>query len=146
MKSILFSILFLLVPKLAVSQVSKTNELNLSTTDKFVYLDSISQPTKSDDYVYIRVIKDSKLPLKSYTVQEYYRSGEIRMEGTSTNNTGNSKEGILTYYHKNGNKKSLTNYVKGRENGIDLEWYENGSKKLEGEYIEDEKKWLRYEK
>ncbi len=140
MKSILFAVLFLLVPKLAVSQVSKNNELNLSTTDKLIYLDSISQPTKSNDYVYIRVIKDSKLPLKSYTVQEYYRSGEIRMEGTSTNNTGNSKEGILTYYYKNGNKKSLTNYVKGRENGIDLEWYENGSKKLESEYIEDRKK------
>lgn len=140
MKSILFSLLFLLISNIGFSQVSKNNELILSTTDKLVYLDSISQPTKSNDYVYIRVIKDSKLPLKSYTVQEYYRSGEMRMEGTSETNSGNTKEGIVTYYYKNTNKKSLTNYVKGRINGIYLEWYENGSKKLEGENIEDEKK------
>lgn len=62
------------------------------------------------------------------------------MEGTSESNNWKTKEGTFTYYYKNANKKSLTNYVKGRENGIDLEWYENGSKKSEGEYIEDEKK------
>lgn len=140
MKSILFAVLFLLIPKIVISQVSETKELILSPTDNFIYLDSTNSETKLKNYAYIRVIKDSKLPLKSYTVQEYYRSGEIRMEGTSTNKNGNSKEGILTYYHKNGNKKSLTNYVKGRVNGIDLEWYENGAKKLEGENIEDEKK------
>ncbi|HQF48842.1 MAG TPA: energy transducer TonB [Flavobacterium alvei] len=140
MKSILFAILFLLVPKLAVSQVTKTNELILSPDDKFIYLDSTNQESKTKNYVYIRVIKDSKLKKKSYAVQEYYRSGEIRMEGTSETNNGNLKEGIVTYYYKNTNKKSLTNYVKGRKNGINLEWYENGSKKSEGEYIEDEKK------
>ncbi|SHF99899.1 Antitoxin component YwqK of the YwqJK toxin-antitoxin module [Flavobacterium fluvii] len=140
MKPILLTILFLFVPKLCISQVSKNNELILSQTDKFVYLDSTNQETKSKNYLYIRVIRDSKLNKKRYAVQEYYRSGEMRMEGTSETNSGNTKEGIFTYYYKNTNKKSLTNYVKGRENGIDLEWYENGSKKLEGEYIEDEKK------
>lgn len=140
MKSILFAVLFLFVPKIVASQVSKNNELILSPTDKFVYLDSTNQETKSKNYLYIRIIKDSKLIKKRYFVQEYYRSGEMRMEGTSEANNGNTKEGIATYYYKNANKKSLTNYVKGRVNGINLEWYENGSKKLEGEYIEDEKK------
>ncbi len=140
MKAILLSILFLFVPKLCISQVSETKELILSPTDKFIYLDSTNQESKTKNYDYIRVIKDSKLNKKSYAVQEYYRSGEIRMEGTSETNNGSSKEGITTYYYKNTNKKSQTNYVKGRVNGINLEWYENGSKKLEGEYIEDEKK------
>lgn len=140
MKSILLALLFLFVPKMVFSQISANNELILSPTDKFVYLDSINMEAKSKDYAYIRVIKDSKLIKKSYAVQEYYRSGELRMEGTSETNNGNTKEGIATYYYKNANKKSTTNYVKGRVNGINLEWYENGSKKLEGEYIEDEKK------
>lgn len=140
MKSILFSLLFLLISNIGFSQVSETKELILSPTDKFIYLDSTNQETKSKDYAYIRVIKDSKLIKKSYAVQEYYRSGEMRMEGISETNNGNSKEGIVTYYYKNTNKKSTTNYVKGRVNGINLEWYENGNKKLEGEYIEDEKK------
>lgn len=140
MKSILFSLLFLLISNIGFSQVSETKELILSPTDKFIYLDSTNQETKSKDYAYIRVIKDSKLIKKSYAVQEYFRSGEMRMEGISETNNGNTKEGIVTYYYKNTNKKSTTNYVKGRANGINLEWYENGSKKLEGEYIEDEKK------
>lgn len=62
------------------------------------------------------------------------------MEGTSENKEGDTKEGETTYYYKNGRKKSVTNYVKGRVNGKDLEWYDNGNKKLEGEYIEDKKK------
>ncbi len=140
MKPILFALLFLFVPKIVTSQVSKNNELILSPTDKFVYLDSTNQETKSKNYVYLRVIKDSKILKKSYAIQEYYRSGEMRMEGNSETNNGNTKAGIFTYYYKNTNKKSLTNYVKGRANGINLEWYENGNKKSEGEYIEDEKK------
>lgn len=140
MKSILFSLLFLLIPKMVFSQVSVTNELILSPTDKLVYLDSTNQETKSKDYAYIRVIKDSKLKQESYAVQEYYRSGALRMEGNSKTNNGYSHEGEVTYYHKNGAKKSISNYIKGRVNGKDFEWYENGNKKSEGEYIEDEKK------
>jgi hypothetical protein len=142
MKSILFSLVFLFIPKIVTSQVSKNNELFFSPTDKLIYLDSTNEATKSKEYVYLRVIRDSKLIQKSYTVQEYYRSGEMRMEGTLENYNGNTKEGIFTYYYKNTNKKSLTNYVKGQKNGINLEWYENGSKKSEGEYIEDEKKMI----
>lgn len=140
MKPLLFSLLFLLIPKIGFSQVSKNNELELSPNDRFFYLDSISQETTSKDYVYIRVIKDSKLKKDTYAVQEYYRSGAMRMEGISKTYDGYSKEGNVFYYYKNGNKKSTANYIKGRVNGKDNEWYENGTKKLEGEFIEDEKK------
>ena len=56
------------------------------------------------------------------------------MEGISTNKEGFSIEGEQTYYYENGNKKSVTNYIKGRVNGKDFELYENGNKKEEGEY------------
>jgi antitoxin component YwqK of YwqJK toxin-antitoxin module len=140
MRSILLGLLFLLIPKMVFSQVSETNELVLSINDKFIYLDSTNTETKSKDYAYIRVIKDSKLKQESYAVQEYYRSGVLRMEGTSKTSNGNSHEGEVTYYYKNGTKKSIANYGKGHAIGKDYQWYENGSKKLEGEYIEDEKK------
>lgn len=132
MKSILFAILFLLVPKLAISQ--------LSENDKIIYLDSTNMATTSNNYKYYRIIKDYKLNKDSYTILEYYKSGTLQMEGTSTNKEGYSKEGELTYYYENGKKKSVTNYIKGRVNGKDFEWYDNGNKKLEGEYIEEEKK------
>ena len=140
MKSILFSLLFLLIPKMVFSQVSVTNELILSPTDKLVYLDSTNQETKSKDFKFYRIIKDYKLDKESYAILEYYKSGVLKMEGASKTKEANTKEGELTYYYENGNKKSISNYIKGRVNGKDFEWYENGNKKSEGEYIEDEKK------
>lgn len=140
MKSILFALLFLLVPKFCVSQVSETKELILSPDDKLVYLDSTNVETKSKDYVYVRVVKDSKLKKESYNVQEYYRSGVLRMEGSSQSNNGYTYDGEMTNYYKNGTKKSLVNYVKGKINGKYFEWYENGTKKLEGESVEGERK------
>ncbi len=139
MKPILFSILFILLPKMGISQVSN-NEIVLSPNDTCVFLDSTNVVTKSMDYAYIRVVKDSKLVKESYAVQEYYRSGVVRMEGASKTNNGYSYDGEVVNYYKNGVKKSTTNYVKGLKNGKDFEWYENGSKKLEGEYVEDDKK------
>ena len=52
------------------------------------------------------------------------------MEGTSKTKEGYPKEGELTYYYENGNKKSVSNYTKGRAYGKDFGWYENGNKKL----------------
>jgi len=140
MKPILLSFLFLFIPKMIFSQVSTSKELILSPEDNFTYLDSTSSETKSKDYVYIRVVKDAKLKKENYVVQEYYRSGQLRMEAISKTYTGFSKEGEATYYYKNGTKKSVTNYIKGRANGNNLEWHENGNKKLISEYIEDEEK------
>ena len=140
MKSILFSLLFLLISNIGFSQVSVNNELIIAIEDKLVYLDSTNLETKSKDYAYVRVIKGSKLKQESYVVQEYYRSGVMRMQGTSKNSSGYSYEGEVTNYYKNGTKKAVTNYIKGRVNGICHQWYENGTKKLEGENIEDEKK------
>ncbi|MFB9109056.1 energy transducer TonB [Flavobacterium gyeonganense] len=140
MKSILYSLLFLIIPKIVFSQVPQNNELILSPDDSFIYLDSTASETKSKDYMYVRVVKDAKLKKENYIVQEYYRSGSLRMQGISTTYTGTPKEGEVTYYYKNGTKKSVTNYIKGRTNGRSTEWYEDGNKKLEGEYIEDNKK------
>lgn len=132
MKFIYFSLLVLFLPKFAISQISDN--------DKLILLDSTHMVTTSNDYKFYRVIKDYKLNKNTYTIQEYYKSGALQMEGTSGNKEGYSKEGEITYYYENGKKKSVTNYIKGRVNGKDFEWYDNGNKKLEGEYIKDEKK------
>jgi hypothetical protein len=132
MKSILFAVLFLLIPKLCISQVSKTNELILSPTDKFVYLDSTNLETKSKDYVYIRVVKDSKLKQESYAVQEYYRSGVLRMEGTSKTSNGYSYDGKVNYFYENGNKKEEGEYIgnkgdAGKSYRLNQYWDENST-------------------
>ncbi|MBK0370396.1 hypothetical protein [Flavobacterium agrisoli] len=83
MKKTLLALCFLITIQFAFSQTHENKELELSQNDKFYYLDSKSTQTKSKDYQYIRVIKDSRLKKENYTVLEYYRSGELRMEGTS---------------------------------------------------------------
>ncbi|POY41549.1 energy transducer TonB [Flavobacterium alvei] len=62
------------------------------------------------------------------------------MEGTSKTSNGYSYEGEVSYYHKNGLIKAVTNYINGNVSGKDVEWYENGTKKLEGENIVMDKK------
>ena len=50
MKSVLFALLFFLVPKLCISQFSEN--------DKKIYLDSTWNEATQDNYKYYRIIKD----------------------------------------------------------------------------------------
>ncbi|WP_310380793.1 energy transducer TonB [Flavobacterium sp.] len=134
MKSILFAILFLFIPKLCFSQTS--------AIDRKIYLDSTSNETTSENYKYYRIIKDFYSDKDFYLIKDYYKSGVLQMEGTSKTKDANSKEGEFVFYYENGNKKAVTNYLKSRPIGKNSEWYENGNKKLEGEYIENEKTFV----
>jgi antitoxin component YwqK of YwqJK toxin-antitoxin module len=129
MRLILFSILFLLLPKLTFSQISPN--------DKAILLDSLFTETSNQDYVYIRIIKDYKTRKKSYEIYDYYKSGKTFMKGASTTNDHLTKEGQCAFFYENGNKKSVLNFVKNRPTGKEYKWYENGNYKLEGEYIAD---------
>lgn len=131
MKTILCSLLFLLVPKLCISQTS--------SIDRKIYLDSTCNETKSDNYKYYRIIKDYYSDKDLYEIKDYYKSGILQMEGTSKTKDDLTEVGEFIFYYENGNKKAVKNYKKSRLNGKCSEWYENGNKKLEGECIEDEK-------
>ena len=104
MKSILFSILFLLVPKLVISQITEN--------DKIIYLDSIWKKSNNENHQYYRVIKDSKLKKESYIVNDYYKSNVLYMKGTSSSDDKLVKEGEFIFYYENGNKKSVSNFTK----------------------------------
>lgn len=131
MRSILFSLLFLIVSKFCFSQSA--------SIDRKIYLDSTWNETTSDNYKYYRIVKDYYSEKDLYVINDYYKSGVLQMEGTSKTKDDTSKEGEFTFYYENGYKKSVINYIKSRPNGKYAEWYENGNKKLEGDYIEDEK-------
>lgn len=132
MKSILFSILFLSVPKLVISQIFEN--------DKIIYLDSTFNETKNKNHPYYRVIRDYNVKKESYVINDYNLLGVLLMEGTSKNKEYLSKEGEFVYYYENKNKKATTNFIKNRPIGKEFRWYENGNKKQEGEYILEEKK------
>jgi len=106
MKSILFSILFLLVPKMALSQY------NITANDDAVYLDSLFKTGTEKNHKYIRVVKDYYTPKKkSYEVKDYYKSGIIAMSGTTINKDKIIKTGVFAYYYENGNKKEEREYA-----------------------------------
>jgi antitoxin component YwqK of YwqJK toxin-antitoxin module len=102
-------------------------------------MDSLWRETTNANYKYYRIVKDYNLVKDSYRILDYYKNGVLQMEGMSKTKDDNSKIGAFNWYYQNGNKKSTTNYIDGRQLGKCYEWYENGNNKLEGKYIENSK-------
>jgi antitoxin component YwqK of YwqJK toxin-antitoxin module len=125
MKTILFTFLFLLIPKLCISQVS--------VNDEAVYLDSLYNISTAENYKYIRIIKDYKIPNKEeYQFSVYYKSGKIKTKGATSTRIGITKTGTFLHFYENGKRKSILNYQKDKLVGAYFEFYETGEKKLEG--------------
>jgi len=110
-----------------------------NSSDKIIYFDSSGKETSKENQTSYRIIKDYSTEKDLYQIKDYYKSGVLKMDGTSKTKDGFSKEGKYVYYYENGNKKTAENYFKGRLKGDFKEWYENGNLKLEGEYFQDEK-------
>lgn len=111
----------------------------ISKNDKTVYLDSKWQETTFDNHSYIRIIKNYLLTQDLYEIKEYYKSGAIRTKGFSKDKNQFAKEGELTIYYENGNKRKVSHFSNKRLVGKEEEWYENGNKKSEKEYTPEEK-------
>ena len=126
MKTILFAFLFLLIPKLSISQ--------LSANDKMVYFDSIWNASTQDNYKYYRITKDYYLDQKEYKVYDYYKNNILKKESILSGKDGGSPNGKEINYYENGKKQSTITYVNGRPTGKSLSWYENGNLREEGEY------------
>jgi antitoxin component YwqK of YwqJK toxin-antitoxin module len=130
MKSILHLALLFLIPLLSFSQ---------TPVSKIVYYDSLWKESTEDNYSYYRLIKDYYADKDTYKILNYYKSGALEMAGTSSNKDYLIKEGQFVYYYENGNKKTVSNYIKSRPSGKQYKWYENGQTKSEIEYPENKK-------
>ena len=126
MKTILFSVLFLLVPKICISQVTEN--------DKKILMDSLWKETTDVNYKYYRIIKDYNLEKESYKILDYYRNGVLQMDGMSKTRDDKSKIGEYNWYYENVNNKSTSNYKDGKIFGKHSEWYENGNKESTSNY------------
>lgn len=126
MKPILLAILFLLVPKLCISQISEN--------DKIIYLDSIWTPTSKGNHKYYKIIKDYHLDKKEYKNYVYYKNDKLKEETTINGKDGGLPIGEEINYYENGNKEKIVNYINGRPTGKTVCFYENGNIKEEAEY------------
>ena len=56
-------------------------------------------------------------------VEDFWMSGYIQMTGSFVFNTEKeSKEGLFTYYAKDGDIESEVTYLKGEKHGVEKEW------------------------
>ena len=103
MKSVLFSLLFLFVPKFCISQ--------LSANDKMVYLDSTWNETSQGNHTYYRIIRDYYSDQKEYKVLVYFKNNQLKKESTLSGKDGGSPNGEEINYYENGKKQSTITYV-----------------------------------
>ncbi|UQD55036.1 energy transducer TonB [Flavobacterium sp. K5-23] len=127
MKFNLHLALFFLIPFLSISQ---------TPVSKITYMDSLWKETTEENYKYYRIVKEYYSDKKIYNVIDHYKSGAIYMVGKSNNKDYLNKDGQFIYYYENGNKKTISNFDKGKQTGKQYNWYENGKPKSEIEYIE----------
>jgi antitoxin component YwqK of YwqJK toxin-antitoxin module len=138
MKS-LFCITLLIFSTLNYSQ----SNIIIGKKDKIIYFDSTWSETLQDNHKYYRIVKDYLKDKELYKINDFYKSGVLEKEGASISRDGLLKDGEFVYYYENGNKKAITNFQMSFPHGKCYEWYENGNKKLEGEYVKNEKTFLR---
>ncbi|KAB1153854.1 toxin-antitoxin system YwqK family antitoxin [Tenacibaculum aiptasiae] len=71
-----------------------------------------------------------------FWIIDYYKNGQIQMEGYSTINKpdGEVFDGLVIYYHPNGKPFHKANYKNGKLDGVRKVFYESGELKQQGKY------------
>ncbi len=112
----------------------------ITSNDDAVYLDSLYNIGDEKNYMYIQIIKDFKVPNKEiYEMGIYYKSGKIKMKGTTSTGNRTIKNGQFLYFYENGKRNSIINYENNTPAGTFYEFHENGEKKLVGVLVDNEK-------
>lgn len=105
--------------------------------DGKIFLDSTLNETTEANHQYYRIIKDYYSDKDIYQIYEYYKSGMLKMVGTSKNKDRLQKEGQFVYYYENGKKESTVNYIDDLQTGKQYNWYPNGQIESETEFFID---------
>lgn len=132
-KSNTFLVIILLTALTATSQ---------DTT--YTFFDSDWQETPMEDYAYYR--KVYKAGKNKWAVLDYYRNGNLQMTGLYNSKRLYKKNGIFTYYYKNGLKKTEYTYVLENKEGPCQGWFKDGTKDFTGFYSNNKMngEWLWY--
>ena len=102
--------------------------------DKKVFLDSLWKETTEGNHKYFRIIKDYSQEKDSYQIFDYFKNGQIQMEGTFKDKKATIKKGTFVYYYENGNKQMETHFNELEAYGDYKDWYPNGNIRTEAYY------------
>ena len=128
MFSKLFSIFFLSFSTFLFAQ---------SQTDRTIYLDSSYNRTTSQEYVYAQITRDYYSLKDDYTIEEFYKSGQLKKTGVSRGKDKYNYNGYVVSYYENGTMEEKVFYKDGIPFENYYSWYENGEKKEQGQYVAD---------
>ena len=104
------------------------------TAQNTTWLDENWQETSKENYQYYRPApKEIK---KGFWIVDYYKNGQVQMEGYSTSKELNKEmfDGLVMYYHANGKLFHKANYINGKLDGDRKVFYETGELKEQGKY------------
>jgi TonB family protein len=95
-----------------------------------VYLDGSRKKTQKEQSTYYRVLVKTNDSI--YTCKDYWRSGEISMQGQLSSLYPETKEGRFVWYYKAGPVSQIINYSNGIETGLIQTYDLNGN--IDAEY------------
>lgn len=113
-----------------------------------VWFDKNWKETTKDNGVYYR--PEPKKMKNGYWIVDYYKNGQIQMEGLSLVNKANEEkfDGLVVYYYENGKPFHKANYKEGLLNGVRKIFYKTGELKEIGRYKKGKRQgvWKTYYK
>lgn len=92
---------------------------------------------KPENATYYRITIRSGENADKGAFTDYFMSGKIQNTGSYSSIRKETKHGLWTYCHENGQKKSEENYRDGKREGMSTAWHENGNKSQETNYLGD---------
>jgi antitoxin component YwqK of YwqJK toxin-antitoxin module len=122
---------------LLIISVSLSAQINM--VSKKIFLDSLNQECKPDNYSFTRVITNYSQKSMRYVVTDFYKNGRKKMTGATLDRDILKKDGEFIYYYKNGAKEAVVNYTDDHKSGKEINWYENQTKKSEKQNLWDSK-------
>lgn len=101
-----------------------------------IWFDKNWQETTEGNHEYYR--PNPKKIKDGFWIVDYYKNGQIQMEGYSTINKPDEEifDGLVIYYHANGKPFHKANYKNGKLDGIRKVFYESGELKEQGKYAD----------
>jgi antitoxin component YwqK of YwqJK toxin-antitoxin module len=124
-------LLFILFFVLTSSQCSWSQ--NVYTT----YLDSTFTKVTKQDYAYYEIVRNYYDLIDEYTIELYYKSGQLKRTGVSSGRDTHRYNGYVTSYYEGGTMQEKVFHKDGLPLNTHESWYENGLKRDQGVYVID---------
>lgn len=90
--------------------------------------------TTEKKHVFYREIDPVQQPDSSYRIKDYYKNGQVQMEGAYLNLKTETQHGKFVWYKEDGSVLRIKNYANTKYHGLVKEWTDEGLLKVDSYY------------